>query len=204
MEQAPGPTQFIVCRFESGKTMHWIPWPDRATGFALQVEKFTGCGLYSRPTVSRAVGWVMKLPACSVTFHGWRDEGCIQQWVGLQISPCLGGARELTPRSKRLFVVLTLSWPMSQVSWTKVPLTLLCGWSALPAVTSAQAFLDYEASRYSDQPFCSGRAGSYTQHWADYDSAPLTGWEQTRLQCWKGSSSGDPSQANLHPANFSG
>lgn len=38
--------------------MHWFPWPDRVTGFVLQMGKAMGCVPCSCVTITRAGGWL--------------------------------------------------------------------------------------------------------------------------------------------------
>ena len=146
-EQALGSAWLIVWEPELGKTVHWTPRPDMATSFALKLGKITGCGLCSTATKSRAVGWARELPVCSVMFPCWED-WMLYSTVGgaMNLFSCLGRVGELAAKPARLFACgLDWSWPMSQFSGGTETLTVLCGWSALPAVFSAQALLGYPA-----------------------------------------------------------
>lgn len=56
-EGAPRLAQLIVLGSESDRTVHGVPWPDRATGLALQTGRAIDWALCSRAAVSGAAGW---------------------------------------------------------------------------------------------------------------------------------------------------
>ena len=99
--------------------MHWIPQPDKATSFPLQVEKAKGLALCSIATISWSVGWTTHLPVWS---------GSVSRTVRLMAVFSNGQGCELIslPRQSRrtssiagkaLFLWSWLKRPKSQILW---------------------------------------------------------------------------------------
>lgn len=111
---------FVVWGPESGKTVHWVPWPDGATSSAVQLEKAKGCVLCSSSTVSRAVGWATQLPVL-----------CLGSLFGrLNAIFCNGWSYELVylpGQSGRTGLVLCL-WSCLKLTYTPCSLAEWCHW----------------------------------------------------------------------------
>ena len=112
-----GAAQLIVWKPESGKTVHWIPQPNWATGFALQMGIAMGCALYASVTVAGLLDRLCSFLCALVRFlgcGGWRLYSAMGQAMNYFSSP--GKAWELALRLTRYFVCgLDSSWPMSQI-----------------------------------------------------------------------------------------
>lgn len=167
---------------KSPKTVHWIPWPDRATSFALFVGRATSlCSHCSIPLSAglldgHPVSWV-----CRFGFMVSHSEGCIHSKQGCKLVSLPWQSRKTGCKADTALCGLDLSAPTSQVPW----LNIATGF-ALQVVSSACQILCLNAAW-----LCSFQV-SWLGFWAAFHSvqgycSPVWAEWRTIPQDWTGS-----------------